>query len=332
MKTLKFLGKSEVEIIETSIPEPMFGQVRIKTVVSALCGSELSKYKGPGCTHGNDGHEAAGIVNKIGEGVSQDLLGKRVGISAISGCGKCEYCAKGQFTWCPSFSFYGSMHAEYFVVPAMACHPIPDEISWQAGVLLSGDGFGVPYHSNTKMEGYNIQSVAIFGMGAVGLGNLIMQHYNGRKVIAIDISETRLALAKEWGAVATINPSKIPDVPAAIKALTEGKGADVCIEAAGRPETAKNCFKAVKTNGLVVFNGEQVAVELSPSDDFIRRDIRAVGAWYYHFNEYPAMLEMYRKGLPVTQLITHTFPLDMASEAYKAMAGGMSGKVILQYT
>jgi threonine dehydrogenase-like Zn-dependent dehydrogenase len=224
------------------------------------------------------------------------------------------------------------MHAEYFVVPAMVCHSLPDGLSWEAGVLLSGDGFGVPYHSNTKMAWQDVKTVAIFGMGAIGLGNLLLQHYLGRTVFAIDFSETRLALAKEWGAAAVINPGAVPDVPAAVKALTEGKGADVCIEAAGKPETAKNCFKAVKTNGLVVFNGEQKSVDLSPSDDFIRRDITAAGAWYYHHNEFPSMLALYQQGLPVTRLGTHAFPFERASEAYRIMSAGESGKVFLHYS
>jgi threonine dehydrogenase-like Zn-dependent dehydrogenase len=113
--------------------------------------------------------------------------------------------------------------------------------------------------------------------------------------------------------------------------LTRGKGADLCIEAAGRPETAKQCFAAVRIAGTVVFNGEQPAMPLSPSEDFIRRDITAVGSWYYHFNEYPAMLDLYRQGLPIGNLITHHFPLAQADEAFRLMAAGLTGKVLLTY-
>ena len=117
----------------------------------------------------------------------------------------------------------------------------------------------------------------------------------------------------------------------AIKAATGGKGADACIEAAGVPQTAKQCFKAVRTAGLVVFNGEQPTVELSPSNDFIRRDVRAVGSWFFHVGEFPAMLKLYQDGLPVAQLVTHTFPLERAQEAFDAFAAGTTGKVLLSY-
>ena len=95
--------------------------------------------------------------------------------------------------------------------------------------------------------------------------------------------------------------------------------------------TAKQCFAAVRTAGLVVFNGEQPAVELSPSDDFIRRDIRAVGAWFYHFSEFTSMLALQRDGLAVERLVTHRFPLARAADAYQAMAEARTGKVLLDY-
>ena len=80
---------------------------------------------------------------------------------------------------------------------------------------------------------------------------------------------------------------------------------------------------------MVVFNGEQGPIGLSPSEDFIRRDITAFGAWYYHFGEYPAMLEFYRNGLPIADLITHRLPLARGAEAFRLFASGQTGKVLL---
>src|SRR5690606_3873823 len=111
--------------------------------------------------------------------------------------------------------------------------------------------------------------------------------------------------------------------------LTGGNGADVCIEAAGRPQTLKQCFAAVRTGGQVLINGEQPGVELSPSRDFIRRDITATGSWFYHFSEFPEMLGLYRQGLDVAKLITHRFQLSQADEAFRAFDAGLTGKVLL---
>ncbi len=331
MKTVHQLGNQQVTVEDAPMPEPGHGEVLIKTVVSALCGSEMSGYYKAGVPGGNMGHEAAGIIVKLGEGVESHETGQRVGVSAIAGCGACDYCAQEQYTWCNNHRFYGNMHAEYFVVKALACHVLPEEVPWDVGVLITGDGMGVPYHTSRKIEGEDVQTIAVFGLGPIGLGNVLLQSYLGREVIGIERSPERLTLARQLGARHTIAADTTGDIPAAIQALTSGKGADVCIEAAGQPVTAKLCFTCARKGGTVVFNGEQPSLELSPSQDFIRRDITAVGSWYYHFSEYPQMRELFRSGLQVSSLVTHRFSLNHVSDAYRAMAEGKSGKALLEY-
>jgi threonine dehydrogenase-like Zn-dependent dehydrogenase len=330
MLTLQMNGQQQVAWIEQQIPEPQKGQVIIRTAFSALCGSELGTYRNNGMPQGNTGHEAAGTVIAVGEGVTSPKVGQRVGVSAIAGCGECDYCAKKQFTWCPNRKFYSSMHAEYFVTSAIACHVLPDDLSWEIGVLLTGDGFGVPYHTSTKFISDNVQNVAIFGAGPIGLGNVIMQKYLKRHVLIVDFSKERLTMAKQLGADVCINAAD-HDVVAAIRAATEGLGADVCIEATGKPDPAKSCFAAVKTGGQVIFNGEQGKVELSISDDFIRRDITGTGSWFYHFGEYEQMLALYREGLPVASLVSDVISYQSAAEAFQQFVQGKTAKVLLRY-
>ena len=329
MKIAKLQGNSQVTLVDAPIPEPKPGFVVIKTVVSAICGSEMHGYRGPGQAAGNSGHEGAGIVSAIGDGVELVSVGDHVVASAVVGCGECDYCQKGQYTWCPKFAGAGSFHAEYFTVSERACNKIPDDVPWEVAVLVGGDGFGVPYHTSKKFEAENPKTVAIFGLGPIGLGSVILQSYLGRRVIGIDRAPKRLELAKKMGASDTILADGIVDVPAAVRELT-GIGADVCIEAAGSPITAKQCFKSVRTAGHVIFNGEQAALELSPSDDFIRRDITATGSWFFHFCEFPEMVAMWRDGLPIQNLVTHRFPFDRIDDAYKIMEGE-SGKVLIDY-
>ena len=330
MKRLRMAGQSQVVVEEAPEPDPGPGEVLVRTVVSAICGSEMHSYRGAGVHAGNSGHEAAGIVVRRGEGVESPQVGQRVGVSAIAGCGQCAECRAGRYTWCSSFRFYGNMHAEAFVVAALACHPLPDDVPWDVGVLITGDGLGVPYHTSTRLRDKEIQDIAIFGVGPVGLGSVLLQTYLGRRVIAIDRSPDRLTLARTLGAQHTLHAGEGIELTWEIQALTGGRGADVCIEAAGSPETARLCFASVRKGGRVVFNGEQPSLELSPSEDFIRRDITALGSWFYHFHEYAAMLDLYRNGLPIASLVTHRFPLDEASAAYQAMQG-KSGKVLLEY-
>ena len=328
MKQLHFYGKNKLGFIEVPDPQPNPGEVIVKTVCSAICGSEMHAYR-EGMAEGNPGHEAVGIIEAVGEGVTSVKVGQRVGASPIAGCGECDFCRKGQYTWCPDFRFFGSFHSEKFRAAANAVQILPDDVEWDSAVLLTGDGFGVPYHTAQKVWPQS-NFVAIFGAGPIGLGNVIMQHYLGRKIAIVDICADRLDFARQLGADWVINPAET-DVVAEIKRLTNGLGADLCLECAGRPETVRNCFDAVRTGGQVIFNGEQGSVPLSISEDYIRRDITACGSWFYHFGEFSAMLELFRKGLPVGELISHRFSFEEAPEAYSLFAAGKTAKVLMFY-
>lgn len=332
MRSLLLQGKGTCSIIDVDKPVPGPGQVLIRTTTSALCGSELKSYRGDGQAKGNSGHEGIGVVEALGEGVTTVKPGDRVGVSAIAGCGKpdCEACAQGQSTWCSSFKFYGNMHAEYFLTAPTACLPLPEDVPDRVGVLITGDGLGVPYHTSLKLMDADIHTVAVFGLGPIGLGNVLVQSYLKRNVIAIDMVPERLELALQLGAVEAIN-AKDNDAVARIMELTDKRGVDAAIEAAGVPVTAKQCFKAVRKAGTVIFNGEQPAVELSPSNDFIRRDIRAIGSWFFQVGEYPAMLNLWREGLRVEDMVTHVFNFADAPEAFSVFAKGTTGKVLLRY-
>ncbi len=328
MKGVTFDGKGVVSSVDMPEPVPGQGEVVIEGVFSAICGSEMEAYKGDGYSNANGGHEAAGVVVQVGEGVQDIKIGQRVGVSSIAGCGKCSFCARGQYTWCNNIKFYGNTHAEMFLASANACHVLPYDVPWEVGVLMSGDGLGVPYHTSKKVpEGTD--TVAVFGLGPIGLGQVLMQSYLGRRVIAIDFSQYRLDYALTLGAKWLINAG-VGDALQRIKDITAGYGADVAIEVAGRPETARQCFAAVRKGGTVIFNGEQGEVPLSPSEDFIRRDITAAGSWFYHFSEFGSMLKLYRSGLAVQDLVSHVFPLTDAQEAYAEFAAGRTAKVLLQ--
>jgi propanol-preferring alcohol dehydrogenase len=161
----------------------------------------------------------------------------------------------------------------------------------------------------------------------VGLGNVLLYSFLGCRVIAVDLSPTRRTLAQAMGATDAVDGAG--DVATEIRQLTGGRGAEICLECAGRPETAALALQAVATAGRVMFLGEQPRIEISPSRDLIRRDITVMGSWFYHFGEHPEMLRLYRSGLPVERLISHRFPRSKAAEAYRLFAAGETGKVIL---
>jgi len=328
MHRVRLGGNERVILEDAPDPAPGAGEVVVQTAVSAICGSELHDYRTAGVQGGNNGHEAVGTIVAVGPGVDRFSVGDRVGASAVAGCGECEHCREGRYIWCERRRFYGGMHADRFVAAALACYPLPDAVSWEAGALLTGDGIGVPYHTSRKIASSRIATVAVFGVGPIGLGNVMMQRHLGRRTIAVDLSPRRLEAACELGASETVHAGEVDPVEA-VRELTGGVGADVCIEAAGRPETALGCFVAVRTGGTVVFNGEQGPVGLSPSDHFIRREVTAVGSWFYFFSEIPAMIDLYLNGFPATDLISHRFPPHEAQDAYREFSAGNTAKAIL---
>ncbi len=332
MQQVVIHGDSRVSIESAPDPIPNSGEVVLKMRCSALCGSEMKDYYGKGVSNSNGGHEAVGVVESIGADVTRVAVGDRVGISAVAGCGRadCEPCNQGQSTWCPSFQVFTGAHAELFKTSETACLKVPDHIPDDIAVLLTGDGLGVPYHTGQKLGNTSHRTIAIFGAGPVGLSNIMVQHFYGARIIALDISEYRLEQARRLGADATIDARNI-DAVNKLRDWSKG-GVDIAMECAGNPQTLKQCFNVVRPNGTVMINGEQSAVELSPSEDFIRRDITAIGSWYYQVGEYPSMLKLYESGLPLGDLISHRLSFTAAAEGFDLMAKGACSKVILQYS
>ena len=327
MGLIRFLGEQQIAVEPQPPLHPAPGEVLVQVEASALCGSEMHAYRGAAAhSSGNPGHEAAGVVVDA-NGSTLWREGDRVGVSAVQGCGACSECRAGRYTFCPNLAVGSCWHADTLVCRDHACVPLPDDVSWGVGVLLSGDGLGVPYHSSRRTAPRQGETVVVFGCGPVGLGNVLLYHFFGCRVIAVDISATRRQFAMDLGAAETVDGAG--EVAEEINRLTGGRGAEICLECAGRPETAALALRAVATAGRVMFLGEQPRIEISPSRDLIRRDITVMGSWFYHFGEHPEMLKLYREGLPVERLITHQFPRSQAAEAYRLFAAGETGKVIL---
>lgn len=329
MLGVQLLGSGKLKVKE--YPDPKItssNEVLVKIIASAICGSEMHAFCSPNEHEFNAGHEAAGIVVDTG-GSTELAVGDRVGIHAVWGCGKCQWCSEGKYTYCDNRKTCPGTHAEFIVAPEHVCLSLPDDVPFDTGVLLTGDGVGVPYRVSQRLNTKKEEYVCVIGVGPIGLGNTMIQSFLGAVVIAIDLNDYRLSLAKELGAEYTLNPQSV-DLVESVKEITKGMLANKCIEAAGRPETLRLALKLVGKAGTVMAVGEQGSVPISPSADLIRRDITLMGSWFYHYAEYTKMLELYRKGLPVAKMITDHFPLTKAQEAFTKFAEGKAGKVILE--
>jgi len=328
MLGVQLLSNSKVAVRKYLDPVPTENQVLIQVKDSGICGSEMHGFRGPNKQEFNSGHEVSGVV--IDTSKSKRLKeGDRVGVSGVWGCGDCRWCMAGKYTFCDNRTDCHGTHAELIAAPAHVCLKLPDDVPFDVGVLLTGDGIGVPYHVSRRLGTKGGDFVCVIGVGPIGLGNTMMQAFLGGEVIAIDINDYRLSLAKELGAAHTINSQKIDPVEA-VREITNGMFANKCIEAVGRTETVKLALKLVGKAGIVMAVGEQGDVPVNISSDLIRYDVTLMGSWFYHYAEYPEMVDLYRRGLPVAKLITDHFPLTEAQAAFTKFANGQAGKVMLE--
>lgn len=327
MQVVKFDGNARVRVIEVADPSPADGELLVALRSSLLCGSELHAYHGERELPTNPGHEGAGVVVEA-RGNHRWRAGDRVGIHAVWGCGACDWCARGIYTYCDRRRGCPGLHAELVAAPAHVLLPLPDDVDFDTGALLSGDGLGVPFHTSQRLPTRGGETVAVLGCGPIGLGTVLLHAFRGARVIAFDRVPERLSLAARLGAAEGHNVSSVDPV-AAVTEATSGRMAEAVVEATGRAEGFATALRLVAKGGTVACCGENREVTLHVGEHLIRRDVTIFGSWFFHFREYPEMVELYRRGLAVDQLVTHTWPLAEAATAYREFTAGRVGKPAL---
>ena len=332
MKILHFRGHGNVDIDETAKPTSDENSVVIKVQASALCGSELTRFKGePFQAEGffNTGHEVVGIIEEVPEN-SPYQPGTRVGARVVQGCGKCEFCAQKNEIGCPNKQpgYSRNAHAEYYRLGIQGIHPVPDNAEWPEAAILTGDGLGVPVRASRRLGDTKGQKVVVIGLGPVGLSNVLVQSFKGADVIAADLVPYRINHAKTLGAIDAFH---VQDLKPAVMDWTEGSGADIVIIAVGHNDALNQAIDLVRYRGTIFQVGEIAQATINPSAVFIRKEVTWTGSWYYTSADWEDMLGLYQAGLPIDKLITHTYPFEQAQQAYNTFISGESGKVILTY-
>lgn len=323
-----FAGNSKVEVREFPEPEPKPGEALVRLAVSAICGSELHSYRSPDGSNGQLlGHEMVGEVIEVNQ-TRYVKKGDRVALQIMTGCGHCYYCLRGDYEHCKVMDYLIGGHAELIAAPEMCCLPLPEDVNWERGVLLGGDTIGTTYRALHRLGVSSFDTVAVLGCGPIGLGMLAVLRFLGARAIAADISAYRRELAGKLGAWRTVDPNA-EDAAEAILGLTEGVGTDVALDCSPTQGTLTAALNCVRKFGRVGFVGEKGESVINSSDQFIRKEIQAVGSWYYNPSDYFEIMELYRRGLHVDDLITHRFPLTKADEAFATFASGESGKVLI---
>jgi threonine dehydrogenase-like Zn-dependent dehydrogenase len=310
---------------------------------SGMCGSDLKSYRAPAGAGAKDlgvkdlapliaGHEQCGVVAAVGPYVpeAQARVGMRTMVHHYWGCGVCKHCRSGWSQLCLKGPMvYGVTahggHAKYLKVPAATLVPLPDELSFEVGAAISC-GTGTAYGALKRIGLSGRETVAIFGQGPVGLSGTQLAKAMGARVIALDVSEERLALSKGFGADVTINPKK-DDPVQAIKGLTHGEGAELTMDCSGNPDARLAAIRSTRTWGTMGFVGEGDTLTLDVSTDLMRRQLTLVASWTFNtVGQAECARFIADRRIPVEKVFTHRYRLDQAEEAYKLFDTQSTGK------
>ena len=331
MKALVYLGVEKKGLQER--PKPGISapaDAIVKITKTTICGTDLHILKGdvPSCQPGRIlGHEGVGIVDAVGPGVTSFKPGDRVLISCISACGRCAYCRKSMYSHCTTGGWIlgnsiDGTQAEFVRIPHAdsSLYPIPDGADEEALVMLSDilpTGFecGV---LNGKVQPGDI--VAIVGAGPIGLATMLTaQFYSPAEIIMIDLDDSRLDMARRFGATATVN-STDGNAAETVMKMTGGRGVDTAIEAVGIPATFELCEQIVAPGGTIAnigVHGTKVALHLERLWD---RNI-TITTRLVDTVSTPMLLNLLRsRKLDPKLLITHRFKLDRILDAYETFA------------
>lgn len=247
-------------------------------------------------------------------------VGDRVAAYLAIGCGHCAWCHRGYLFLCPDWKCLGfdvdGGDADYLVVPEGNCLPLPKELSFEVGAVMT-DMVGTQYATQERLGISGVDTVAVIGMGPMGSAGVLIAKARGARVIAVDILTDRLDMASQLGADAVVN-GKTSDPVAALRDLTAGAGVDVAIDCSGSPTGQNAALDAACKMGRVAFVGESRKTEINPSDQFIRKLLTVMGGWYFPIWQWPEIVHfVVERDIDVAAMITHRFPIGEAAEAFR---------------
>ena len=351
----------DLEIRDLAQDPPKTGEVRVRMGAAGVCASDRHVMTGASVLPLPIvlGHEAAGTVEEVGDGVTRVKPGDRCILSFVSNCGHCRTCRIGLPNMCetnletgPSqFDGTARLHdgdadvyqmgklgafAESIVIPQQACQPIPDEVSFSVGALIGcrvTTGVGAVINSPAARPG---MSVAVFGCGGVGLSVIQGARLAGAShIIAVDIYDHKLEFSYKFGATDVVNSREVDPVEA-IRELT-GDGVDMAFDSFGSTEVVAGAVKALRTGGTAVSIGLVPVGDTAPIDvvDVIRGQKALVGSYYGSASPhetFQTLVDYYLKGrIDIDSLITRVYTLDQVNDGFDAIARGEDGVGVITF-
>ena len=338
MRVAMYYNNNDVRLEEMPVPRIGPGEILVKVIASGICGSDVLEWyrikKAPIVL----GHEIAGEIVEVGDGVGKVKEGDRVFVSHHVPCNTCRYCRSGNHTVCETLhttNFDPGGFAEYIRAPRINVDQgtfiLPDEITFEDGSFVEPLACVV---RGQRVAGFRPgTSVLVLGSGISGLLHIMLARASGAgRIIATDISEYRLAKAREFGADEVIHAGE--DVPALVKELNGGYLADLVIVCAGALSAFKQALESVDRGGTVLcFATTDPGVEIPiPANEFWRNSITVLPSYANSPYDAEVAIELIRSGrVDVNPLITHRLPLEETARGFKLMTeAGESIKVVIE--
>ncbi|MGE3926899.1 MAG: Zn-dependent alcohol dehydrogenase [Lautropia sp.] len=353
-----------LEVLDLEVEQPQAGEVLVRMGASSVCHSDLLVAGGvlPSSLPMVMGHEGAGTVAEVGQGVQQVRKGDRVVLSWLPQCGHCFYCRREQPSLCesgtasmmratmsdgtPRYRRNGEAvyhmaglgtFSEYCVVSAKALAPLPDDMPLASASLIGCGvltGFGAVVNTARVRVG---ETVAVVGCGGVGLNAVQGARIAGAtQIIAVDPNDERLRLARSLGATLTFKPG--PDLVPGVRAATDGHGVDVALEVAGRQESVHDAVRLARRGGRVILVGaaaSDVSLNVQVYTGLVLTEKTIRGSLYGSAHvqiEVERLVALYRAGrLKLDELVTETFRFDQVNDAMAYCAAERGARAVMLF-
>jgi threonine dehydrogenase-like Zn-dependent dehydrogenase len=321
VKAIKILKPHELEFAEIPEPVPAADELLIDVRYIGLCGSDLNAYRGlmplvqlPRIP----GHEISGQVISIGSDVPGAFVtGQKVMVSPYTNCGACSACRIGRMNCCQHNQTLG-VQRDGALTQRIAIHHskvfASEKLSFEELALV--EPLSVGYHAANRGKVSEIDTVLVFGCGAIGMGVICACVRKGANVIVVDIDDDKLTHAEKMGAQYTVN-SRSHDISKYVADLTHNEGPDIAIEAVGLPETCRLAVDLVCFAGRVIFIGYTKTEVSFDSKLFVQKELNILGS-RNALHVFPSVIQMLEKrDLPYESLITRVYPFAETPQAFE---------------
>ena len=328
MRALVIHAAKDLRIEGRPVEAPGRGQVEVAIEAGGICGSDLHYYNhgGFGTVRLREpmilGHEVAGVVKALGDGVSDLAVGDRVAVSPSRPCNACDYCLRGQQNHCLNMRFYGSAmpmphiqgaFRERLIAEAWQCHKVAERVS--IGEAAMAEPFAVTLHAVNRAGSLTGKRVLVTGCGPIGALAIIAARAHGaREIVATDVMDTVLNKALEVGADRVINVAESPEK---LSAYAENKGYfDVQFEASGNERAVRAGLEVLRPRSTLVQLGLGGDVSI-PQNVVVAKEIEMKGTFRFH-EEFALAIDLINQGrVDLKPLLTETYPLDDAIRAFE---------------